>query len=1119
MTKNKSKEQLKKIIDECFSEWTEKKPDLSPEIEVRFGTKGVKSISKLDYENVVKKILSNDFEFGYEEYSLKIQSQYLDARSGRYQKSNIRVEIIGLPAIQEYCKTNNLQEVTDKYNVQFIRKVIAKSKDGKPIEPADFSDFNFRVNYSVEETLSKNNGSVKEMLQNWMKVKKSFRYMCRSKFNNSENGFVIDMSYVRSSSWNKEIKRPLLTYSVEESNVFNNPIVYEIEAEMKHPIIVLGDYKIFASKEEAVKGVENISKLILSGLQKTNFPIAYSMQKRVQVDMMKLIHDDWEDTQRVYPSHFLGPSSKTLQIENIVPEDNNFNLPNIRTNFVVTEKADGIRNLLYINNEGKLYLQNMNMDIIFTGAYTDELSLANTILDGELILNDKEGKYINLFACFDLYYAKGKDVRHLPFLKSNQGKVEGRLTLMQQIISSMALKMLSKNEVDVFSVRSKKFYPSEPEKPNMIFGACNLLLNLIQEGQYPYNTDGLIFTSSILGVGSDQEGVAGPKKKIGWEYSMKWKPPEFNTIDFLVTSIKDTNNQDLITPIFENGINVEIANQFTQYKTLILRCGFDEKKHGFINPCQDLLEEKWISSTSETGEYKPVRFYPTNPEDKEAGIANIMLEEDSDGNSRMYTEERDIFESDMIVEFRYDKSKDKKWCWIPLRVREDKTAEYRSGLRNYGNDYTTANNNWYSIHNPITEDMLKTGQNIPIVSLSDDIYYNRSGSESVTKGLRQFHNLYVKKNLIVNVSQKGNSLIDLACGKGGDLQKWVDGRLTFVLGIDKSKDNIENRLDGACARYLGIKKKVKKMPYAVFLNGTSDKNIKSGKAFYTEKAAVICKSLFGSGGKSNLPQGVSSRLGIVMEGFDVCSCQFAIHYMFKDNETINNFMRNVAECTKLNGYFIGTTYDGKTIFDKLSKIEKGGSIDIYEKGKKIWEIIKQYDNKTFSNDATSLNYLIDVYQETINQKIPEFLVNFDYLLRLMENYGFALIDTEEAKELGFPSGSASFEVLYNQLLYESKNPKIKKDFNQAIKMNNYEKEISFLNRYFIFKKIRHVDAEKIMMNAINELPEQSLYEEEQTEKTQKAIEESLKENEKKTKATQKLKGKKKKSPIELIIED
>ena len=64
----------------------------------------------------------------------------------------------------------------------------------------------------------------------------------------------------------------------------------------------------------------------------------------------------------------------------------------------------------------------------------------------------------------------------------------------------------------------------------------------------------------------------------------------------------------------------------------------------------------------------------------------------------------------------------------------------------------------------------------------------------------------MKKILIKSVSKKGNILIDYACGKAGDLPKWIASNLGFVMGLDISKDNIENRVRGACARYLSFRK-------------------------------------------------------------------------------------------------------------------------------------------------------------------------------------------------------------------------------------------------------------------------------------------------------------------------
>ena len=79
--------------------------------------------------------------------------------------------------------------------------------------------------------------------------------------------------------------------------------------------------------------------------------------------------------------------------------------------------------------------------------------------------------------------------------------------------------------------------------------------------------------------------------KKTWIWALKWKPPEYNTIDFLVTTKKMSNGSDFIGNIFENGENLSHAEQLTQYKSLILRVGFDESRHGFLNPFEDIINE------------------------------------------------------------------------------------------------------------------------------------------------------------------------------------------------------------------------------------------------------------------------------------------------------------------------------------------------------------------------------------------------------------------------------------------------------------------------------------------------------------------------------------------------
>jgi hypothetical protein len=195
--------------------------------------------------------------------------------------------------------------------------------------------------------------------------------------------------------------------------------------------------------------------------------------------------------------------------------------------------------------------------------------------------------------------------------------------------------------------------------------------------------------------------------------------------------------------------------------------------------------------------------------------------------------------------------------------------------------------------------------------------------------------------------------------------------------------------------------------------------------------------------------------------------------MFQNVTTLHSFLRNIVECTKLGGYFIGTSYDGKTIFNKLNKIIQGESIDIYEKGKKIWQIKKEYSSNTFLDDETCVGYKIDVYQESINQLIPEYLVNYEYLNRIMEDYGFIKISSEESKKIGLPESSGMFIELYNLMMNEiNRIPSRKNDYGEALYMNAYEKDISFLNRYFVYKKIRTVNAEKISQSFISQSLEQ-----------------------------------------------
>jgi len=1122
------------------------------EMEVKFGTKGIKPITKLDYDNVVKKLKSLGYTSTNEtgSYSLKIQPEFLDTKTGQFKTSGdfdrFRIEISGITNIQEYCKTNSLNIVNDKAP-EYVN--ILKKFDVRPVKDvdeiirsADFDDFNFRVSLQNEEIVSKTSKQGMDVFEKWNNSKKVFRYINRVSFTLPDDKdispFRIDLSIVRTSTKNEK-GWMIQTYNIDESNVFQNSEIYEIEIE-----VLQNASNIYKTREELSANLQKVVKNVLCGLQKTNFPISYVEQKDTLKGYHKLLFEadykkkgeTYYTKDRMYPSDFIGPSLVTLGVQNIAPLNSDVIIPNITEPFTycVTEKADGDRHLLYVNSIGRIYLINMNMSVIFTGAKTNEEKCFNSLLDGELILHNKKNQFINTFAAFDIYYVNNEDIRHRPFVqvdnKDEKYFKDGvRLTILKEFVKELAPLSIMFKEPSVktkvsalfskvkgegkspIKIIAKQFYPtfdisipgvpSAQTKHNM-FEANNYLLRRIADNLFDYEIDGLIFTPTLLGVGSNKIMEAGPKKKITWQHCFKWKPSEatqtfpqsYNTIDFLVITKKGADGSDIVTPIFENGMNNYESTQYNQYKTLILAVGFDQAKHGYINPCQDLLDDKFSNPNDIDNEdgYKPRQFFPSDPFDPLAGVCNAMLEFDANGTYKMFTEERQVFEDQTVVEFRYDITKPGLWKWIPMRVRYDKTAEFRAKNGVGANDYMTANNNWHSIHNPVTERMIATGEGIPGIEVSDNIYYNSVTNDKLTQGMRDFHNLFVKKALIQGVSHKGNILIDFACGKGGDFPKWISTGLSFVFGIDISPDNIENRLNGACARYLNFKKTTKTMPYALFVNGNSSRNIRSGTNMFNDKANEITKSVFGSTGiNKSLGPAVARQHGKGSNGFDVSSCQFAIHYMFENKNTFYNFIRNVAECTKLNGYFIATCYDGRTIFNMLKKKEEGESKEIYIDGKKVWSITKMYDATSFEDNESSLGKKINVYQDSINQTMSEYLVNFDFLTLTMDKYGFTLLTREEARQMRLPEGSGMFSEMYNSMINEiKKDPKKETDYKDAVNMKDYEKEISFLNRFFVYKKTSTRNAEKLTKTLLDQLPDEIDFEQAGTMLANEAVAEA-----------------------------
>ena len=61
-----SQEELNSMIEIYWANVTRQKSNFSLEFESKFGTRGIKPITRIDYDNVIKQLLSQGFSIKYE---------------------------------------------------------------------------------------------------------------------------------------------------------------------------------------------------------------------------------------------------------------------------------------------------------------------------------------------------------------------------------------------------------------------------------------------------------------------------------------------------------------------------------------------------------------------------------------------------------------------------------------------------------------------------------------------------------------------------------------------------------------------------------------------------------------------------------------------------------------------------------------------------------------------------------------------------------------------------------------------------------------------------------------------------------------------------------------------
>jgi hypothetical protein len=553
----------------------------------------------------------------------------------------------------------------------------------------------------------------------------------------------------------------------------------------------------------------------------------------------------------------------------------------------------------------------------------------------------------------------------------------------------------------------------------------------ILDTKFEYPTDGLIFTPRASPVAPINE-----RKGNAWLSVYKWKPALQNSIDFLV-KFKPGESFDPVT-----------ARRVLKGSLFVSRSPGSDT----VYPCETMTGE-YVSPQlphdlrvlTENRDRIPSYFQPAAPRSPDAHVIMLPLND----RGVPIDEEGNRIEDNTIIECAYDME---KLRWIIMRTRYDKTYQYRVlGKPQFGNDIAVADSIWTNIHVPITEQMIRdVTVNPPDDTFEDDLYYrdNLDARDRVLRDVYGFHNR-IKENLFRNCIKPGDSLLELAMGRGGDMLKWKRTKPSRVVGFDISESNLSSPRQGACVRYL--KEKIQNptdfMPPALFIAGNMTEPLFEADNKYVRMITGL------------EPATTPYLQGFVgLAEFDVISCQMAMHYACESEEKFGVFLDNIKKHGK--GIFFGTCLDGSAVYSLMMGKQK----HVFRVENQIaGEFDKKYDDGAGWSEEFGKG--ISVLLESFEQPQVEYLVPFGRVTELMRKAGYDLVATKMFSDH-----------------YDEQN---------SITLNKEKQAFSFLHRSFLFQKN---DDEPIESVQIEMAPPEVSIEDQKKEEEKKAPEAEKKED-------------------------
>ncbi|EEB08863.1 P-TEFb-cap methyltransferase Pcm1 [Schizosaccharomyces japonicus yFS275] len=245
--------------------------------------------------------------------------------------------------------------------------------------------------------------------------------------------------------------------------------------------------------------------------------------------------------------------------------------------------------------------------------------------------------------------------------------------------------------------------------------------------------------------------------------------------------------------------------------------------------------------------------------------------------------------------------------------------------------------------------------------------------------LKRFNN-WIKSVLINKFTPKKDLVLvlDMGCGKGGDLIKWDKVNVDGYVGIDIAEISVNQ----ARRRYQN-------------LDASFDAVFYSGDCFSTP---------------------IYKLLPPDQRRFDIVSLQFCMHYAFESEALARQMLENVSSVLPRGGIMVGTIPSSDRISYRASKMAPG----TLQFGNAIYHVrFESPPNLSFRPPFGNKYFF---YLEDAVSDVPEFVVPFEAFRALAEDYHLEMIWQKSFREIFMEEkNSTEFGPLLERMQVIDKN--------------------------------------------------------------------------------------------------